>query len=190
MRRLIAFFALTLLCVNVALAQQKRAMTFQDILALKNLSDVQVSPDGKWVAYVVTTADMKEDANDADIWLVSTTGGDAVRLTTNKKSDNHPRWSPDGKRIAFISAREEKPQIFLISPFGGEAEKLTNSKSGVTSFQWSAGGGSIAYVAPQEPTPDEEKKEKDKDDAQVIDKNFKQTRIWVVDVRPKKRPSS
>src|SRR6185295_13043450 len=119
-------------------------------------------------------------------WLVSTTGGEPLRLTNNKKNDNQPRWSPDGKRIAFLSAREEKPQIFLISPFGGEPEKLTDSKSGVTSFQWSPDGKRIAFVAPQDPTADEEKKLKDKDDAQVIDKDFKYARISVIDVTTKK----
>ncbi len=187
MKRLLALFALTLsFCVVGALAQQKRAMTFEDVLALKSVSDAQMSPDGKWVAYVVTSADMKENANDSDVWLVSTAGGEPVRLTTSKKNDNQPRWSPDSKRIAFISAREEKPQIFLISPFGGEPEKLTDSKSGVQSFQWSPEGNRIAYVAPQEPTPDEEKKQKDKDDAQIIDKNLKLARIWVIDVTTKK----
>jgi dipeptidyl aminopeptidase/acylaminoacyl peptidase len=187
MKRPIFLSALALsFCLVTALAQQKRAMTFEDILALKIVSDAQVSPDGRWVAYVVTAADMKENANDSDVWLISTAGGEAVRLTASKKSDNQPRWSPDGKRIAFVSAREEKAQIFLISPFGGEAEKLTDSKSGVTSFQWSPDGSRIAYVAPQEMTPDEEKKQKDKDDAQVIDKDFKQARLWVIEVQTKK----
>src|SRR5713226_258019 len=186
MKRFTALLSLSLSVLLITtLAQQKRAMTPEDILAIKNVSDAQVSPDGKWVAYVVTSVDMKENANDADLWLVSTAGGDPIRLTTNKKSDNQPRWSPDSKRIAFVSAREEKPQIFLISPFGGEAEKLTDSKSGVQSFQWAPDGNRIAYVAPQEPTPDEEKKQKDKDDAQVIDKNFKFARISVIDVNSK-----
>ena len=177
---------LFLLLGESAFAQQKRVMTFEDVLAVKSVSDVQVSPDGKWVVYVVTSADMKEDANDADVWLGSTTGGEPVRLTTNKKNDNQPRWSPDGKRIAFVSAREEKPQIFVMSPFGGEAEKLTDSKSGVQSFQWSADGTRIAYLAPKEPTPEEEKKQKDKEDAQVIDRDFKFGRIWTIDVATKK----
>src|SRR5262249_32835865 len=171
MKRLTALVAFSLSALLIsAFGQQKRPMSFEDVLTIKSISDVQVSPDGKWVAYVVTSVDMKENAYDADVWLVSTSGGELIRLTTSKKNDTQPRWPPDGKRIAFISAREEKPQIFLISPFGGEAEKLTDSKSGVQSFQWSPDGNRIAFVAQKEPTPEEEKKQKDKDDAQVIDK--------------------
>jgi dipeptidyl aminopeptidase/acylaminoacyl peptidase len=155
------------ICVVGALAQQKREMTFDDIMALKNVSDAQVSPDGRWVAYVVTSTDMKENATDADVWLVSTSGGGPVRLTTSKKNDNQPRWSPDGKRVAFISAREEKPQIFLISPTGGEAEKLSDSKTGVQSFQWSPDGRFIAYTT--FPTPKA-------DDGSLSD-------IWVADAK-------
>ena len=180
-----------ILCLSGAAAtaqeSRRRAMTFDDVLALKTISDAQVSPDGKWVAFVVKAADMKENAANADVWLVSTApGGEPVRLTTSKKNDNQPRWSPDGRRLAFLSAREERAQVFLISPFGGEAERLTESKTGVQAFQWSPDGRQIAYVSQQELTPDEERRQKERDDAIVVDKNFKFSRVWVIDVATRK----
>ncbi len=191
MKKKIALAAVALALVatfitTAALAQQKRAMTFEDVLALKTVGDAQISPDGRWIVYTVTTANVKESNTDADVWMVATAGGPPVRLTTSKKNDNSPRWSPDGRWIAFISAREDKPQVFLISPTGGEAERLTESKSGVQSFQWSPDSRSIAYVAQQVPTPDEERRQKEKEDWIVVDKNFKFSRLWVIDIGSKK----
>jgi dipeptidyl aminopeptidase/acylaminoacyl peptidase len=176
----IAFAALS------AHAQGARRMTFDDVIALKAVSDPQLSPDGRWVAYVVSHADMTADAVDPDIYIVAAAGGDPVRLTTSKKADTSPRWSPDGKWIAFISARDEKPQIYLISPIGGEADALTSSKSGIGSFQWSPDGKRIAFVAQRDLTADEEKKQKDKDDAVVIDQQFRFTQLSTIDVATKK----
>ncbi len=169
-----------------ARAQTPKRMTFDDVIALKTVTDPQLSPDGRWVAYVVSHADMTADASDPDIYLVSASGGTPVRLTTSKKSDNSPRWSPDGKWIAFISARDDRPQIYLISPSGGEAEALTSSKSGVASFVWSPDGKRIAFVQQRDLTADEEKKQKEKDDAVVIDQQFRFTQISTIDVSTKK----
>ena len=182
----ISILLLTIGPAHDALAQATKRMTFDDVLALKSVSDAQISPDGRWVAYVVSHADMQQDAADPDVYIVAAGGGEPVRLTTSKKADTQPRWSPDGKWIAFVSAREERPQLYLISPSGGEAEKLTESKTGVTGFQWSPDGLRIAYVAQQEPTADEEKRLKDKDDAVIVDRNYRFTRVWTIDVATKR----
>jgi dipeptidyl aminopeptidase/acylaminoacyl peptidase len=174
------------LAAITAQAQGTKRMTFEDVIALKAVTDPQLSPDGKWIAYVVAHADMTADASDPDIYLVSTAGGDPIRLTTSKKADTSPRWSPDGKWIAFISSRDERPQIYLISPTGGEAEPLTSSKSGVNAFQWSPDGKRIAYVAQRDLTADEEKKQKDKDDAVVIDHQFRFNQLSTIDLATKK----
>ena len=95
-------------------AQSRRPLQPDDIFSLKNVSDPRISPDGAWVAYTVTSLDKKEDNSDTDIYMVAASGGAPVRLTSSKKPENGPRWSPDGRYLAFLSARDgKKPQVFL-----------------------------------------------------------------------------
>ncbi len=174
-----------------SIAAGQRPMTGDDVLALKQVSDAQISPDGQWVAYVVGAVDLAQNAVNSDVWVVAADcSGPAVcapvRLTASPKADGQPRWSPDGKWIAFVSAREDRPQIWLIRPTGGEAERLTESKTGVQSFQWSPDGKTIAFVAVRPPTAIEEAKEKGKDDAIVVDRDFRMSWLWTIDVATKK----
>ena len=160
----------------------QRGLSPEDVAGMKQIQNVRISPDGQWIAYSVTVPNLKESSKNSDIWLVSARGGTPVRLTSSPKADGQPEWSRDGQTIAFISAREEKPQLWRISAFGGEAEKLSDSKSGVVAFQWSPDGKRIAYVAPRVPTSEEETKQKEKDDAQVVDKDFQFTRLWILEL--------
>ena len=169
----------------------QRPMTADDVLAIKQVGDAQISPDGKWVAYVLSAVDLAQNAVNSDVWLVAAdcagpAGCTPVRLTSSLKADGQPRWSPDGKWIGFVSAREDRPQIWLIRPNGGEAEKLTDSKTGVQSFHWSPDGRTIAFLAARAPTAEEEKKEKEKDDAIVVDRDFRMSWLWTIDVATKK----
>src|SRR3954470_16424960 len=115
--RALTFSTAAVLAAPVARAQQ-RPMTPEDVLAIRSVSDPQISPDGKWVAYVVSRTEMKENAVDSDIYLVPTSCGspnglcEPLRLTTSKKADTSPRWSPDGRMLAFLSTRDEKSQIY------------------------------------------------------------------------------
>ncbi len=162
-----------------------RAMTPDDVIGLRNVSDAQISPDGKWVAYVVSVPDFKDNAYDTDIWLVPTAGGAPFRLTTSRKADNTPRWSPDGTKLAFLSSREDRAQVWLISPAGGEAERLTESKAAVQSFAWSPDGRRLAYVAPRDSTAEEQRRRREKDDAIMVDGDFAFTRISIIEVATK-----
>jgi dipeptidyl aminopeptidase/acylaminoacyl peptidase len=177
-----AFVFLLVLSIS---AQTSRPMTFDDVMAMKTVSSTAISPDGKQVAYTLAYADMKDNERRSEIWVVATSGGSARRFTMGK-NDAAPQWSPDGQWLAFISTRgtgeAAKPQIYVISPFGGEADKLTDAKTGVSSFTWSPDSKRIAYIAQVPLTEAEEKKQKDKDDAQVIDTNFRFTRLWTIDV--------
>jgi dipeptidyl aminopeptidase/acylaminoacyl peptidase len=178
------------LATLLAYAGDKRPMTPEDVLALKNAGAPQMSPDGKTVVYTLSSADLKDNKSRTEIWIVSTSGGKPRRFTSGKE-DRAPQWSPDGQWIAFLSTRDggndsPKPQIYVISPFGGEAEKLTDSKTGAQSFTWSPDSKRIAYVAETPLSDAEEKKQKDKDDAQVIDGDFRFSRLWTIDVESKK----
>ena len=123
-----------------------RPIAPEDLLRLTSVSDVQISPDGAIVAYVASRADLQDDATKSTIWLVSADGGEPRQFTTGER-DSAPRWSPDGRTLAFLSDRAGKPQIFLLPAGGGEARKLTDLPDGAGVPVWSPDGASIAFTA-------------------------------------------
>jgi dipeptidyl aminopeptidase/acylaminoacyl peptidase len=160
----------------------QRGITAEQAAAMRQVGTVRISPDGKWVVYSITVPDLKASTSSSDLWLVSASGGDPIRLTTAKGNDDQPAWSPDGRWIAFVSTRDGKPQLFRIYSRGGEAEKLTDSKTGVQAFVWGPDGKRIAFTSRRDPTPEEEKREKDKDDAIVVDHGFIPARLSIFDL--------
>ena len=134
-----------------------RPMTADDLLAVQAVSDPQVSPDGARVAYVVAARDPATDRSNSDLWLVPVKGGEPRRLTTAPGVDAHPRWSPDGKQIAFVSNRGGSAQVWLLPVDGGEARQLTKLPVDVAGPIWSPKGDRIAFAAEVYPgkTPEE-----------------------------------
>ena len=154
-------FVWIILAAAVLPAQEKRNLKVDDIFSFKNVGGPQISPDGKWVAYTVSAMDAKEDNSDTDIYTSPVAGGAAIRLTSSKKPETSPRWSPDGKYLAFLSGREgSRSQVWLLNRAGGEAVKLTDFKSSVSSFAWSPDCSRLALVIsdvdPDQPAPDAE----------------------------------
>ncbi len=156
-----------------------------ETLKYRLVSDVQVSPDGKRAAYVVRESVMEADKSEyrTQIWLSSSDGKESFQLTFADSSSSRPRWSPDGQWIAFLSKRsDKKTNLWLLPVRGGEAQRLTDSKSDVSGHAWSPDGSQIAHIAPDAPTPEEERREKEKDDARVVDENDKLGRLWAIPV--------
>src|SRR2546425_7951307 len=142
-----------------------RSITIDDYFQIRDVSQPELSPDGQWVAYAVRTRMLKEDKNEQRLWMVSTRGGDAIPLTAEGISSAHPRWSPDGKYLAFTSARNAgKNQVWLLDRRGGEAQKLTEVAQGVSDFEWSPDSTRLVLIL-QDPKPEdaEAAKETDKD---------------------------
>jgi len=136
-----------ILLTSPGLSAQKKPLTFEDFIRIKRVADPQVSPDGTRVAYVVTEMDHERNSSNSDIWVIPFKGGEARRLTTSPKSDSHPRWSPDGKTLAFTSSRNGTPQIWLLGLDGGEARQLTHVAAGASGVEWSPSGTHLAFIS-------------------------------------------
>jgi dipeptidyl aminopeptidase/acylaminoacyl peptidase len=140
-----------------------RSLRIDDVFALKDVADPHISPDGAWVAYTVKSMDAKADESDTDVYMVPMAGGEALRVTTSKKPETSPRFSPDGRYLAFLSGREgKKGQVWLLERRGGEAVKLTDYKGGVSTFEWSPDSTRLAIVA-SDPDPDAPSDEEDEE---------------------------
>ncbi|HET8925629.1 MAG TPA: S9 family peptidase [Candidatus Acidoferrum sp.] len=140
--------ALVLACGLAVAAQEaaKHPITFTDMIGMHRVSEPQVSPDGKWAAFTVTTPDMDSNRNASNVWVVATAGGAAVQLTQSGH-DSSPVWSPDGKTLAFLSSRSGDSQVYLLSMEGGEAQKLTKLSTGADTVKWSPDGKTIAFTS-------------------------------------------
>jgi dipeptidyl aminopeptidase/acylaminoacyl peptidase/Tfp pilus assembly protein PilF len=163
----------------------KKPLTPEMAVTLRSESDIHFSPDGRHVAFVVSEP-LQGTERHRHIWVLDVATRHVSQFTQSKKSEYSPRWSPDGTGLGFLSNRDEQTQIYFIPAEGGEAYALTEGKRGIHSFEWSPDGKQIAFLASDAKTDAEDKKEKDKDDAHVADKDEKRTKLWLFDVESKK----
>jgi len=144
--------ALALTCaVASSLAAQgahKRPVRVGDLYRIKNVAGVDLSPDGKWVAYTVTTTDSAKDRTDTDIWMTAWDGSQTIQVTSTPDGETSPKWSPDGRYLAFLSSRQggKGSQLWLLDRQGGEAQRVTDLKTGIREYEWSPDAKRIAMI--------------------------------------------
>src|SRR5580698_3928617 len=172
--RLILSLSLSCICV-CAFAQSKRPMTFEDMMKMRRLGDIAVSPDGRWVLFSVTDVDLGKNMRTSHLWIVPTAGGDEKPLTDSMAGESRGRFSPDGKHILFESTRDGGQQIWL-TPFDtatgaiGDAHQLTNISTEADGAVWSPDGQNILFVSSVFPDCTDDACNKQRDDERAQSK--------------------
>jgi dipeptidyl aminopeptidase/acylaminoacyl peptidase len=181
---------------------KKRKITPEDLYRFELISDVRISPDGKHAVYTVQRVDRKTEKKFSNLWVVPTERGEARQFTFGDQNDGHPRWSPDGSQIAFISNRtdpEKPPQIYLIPFYGGEARPLSRIEGEIGDFEWSPDGKRfVCTVRKTDPEALEREKDEQKKKLGVVSRRYDRVfykfdsygylpkerwHIWTVDAR-------
>lgn len=173
-------------------------VTPADVLSIRELRELQISPDGKRVAFRVkepSDPKLPRAPRTTNIWIVPTDGSELPRpLIPNLKNATSPRWAPDGRWLAFLSDRADPSidvpdatiQIYLMRSDGGKAERLTSVPGGVEDFAWSPDSKMVAFIARDQPTASEQARQSAGDDATEVDRNFKYSKLWVANLSDRK----
>jgi len=164
-----------------------RPLGVDDLFGYREAHDPQITPDGQYIAYTVSSTSLKEDKSEKRIYMVPAAGGEAIALTAEGVSSESPRWSPDGRFLAFLSERSEgKTQVYLLNRLGGEAQRLTDTIQNVEAFEWAPDSKRLVLVL-RDPSPEEleeaasKGKEEGDSKAASSSKKSKAQRPWVID---------
>jgi len=167
-------------------AAAPRPMTIVDLIDVPRLSDPQLSPDGAAIVFLRSDADWRANKRVTHVWRAAVATGAVSQMTAGAEGETSPRWSPDGRTIAFVAKRsgDEVAQIYLLPAAGGEATRLTVHDTAPKELAWLPDGSGLLFTAPEPKTADEKAREKAKDDVYAFDEDFKQVHLWRVAVPP------
>ncbi|PWT92661.1 MAG: hypothetical protein C5B54_03180 [Acidobacteria bacterium] len=194
--RLLFTVLLLFFSVNAQSAESKSTITAEGIADLHVAQDVQISPDGTRVVFVVGQGNTFGGLRDTHLWIAPTDGSEPARIfASSENGEDYPRWSRNGKYIAFLSKRRadskteipaDVDELCIMPTTGGEAEVVTEFKGGVNMFAWSPDSKMIAFSASEGPTAEQEQKNKDKDDAEFVDHDYQFSRLWILNLADRK----
>ncbi|HEY1909328.1 MAG TPA: S9 family peptidase [Vicinamibacterales bacterium] len=187
-RRFLAIIGTAVFTLTVdGQAQSPRPMGIVDLLNVPRVSDPRVSPDGHSVVFTRGDSDWKSGRRVSHVWRAAVDDGLTVQLTSGTDGETDPRWSPDGKTIAFVTKRNDNEfaQIYLLPTDGGEAHQLSSHASGVSELSWAPDGSALFFVAAEPKTAGEKARDKVKDDVYLYDETYKQAQLWSVTVESK-----
>lgn len=171
-----------------------RPVTIDDLMRVRAMSDVRISPDGERVAYVVSEASFERNAYEPAIFVVSSssvvsgfsrTGPEPVKLTSSTRIFNRPlpaarlKWTPDGKALSFLAWVGERPQVMTLPIAGGEPKQMTSAPEGVSTYEWAPDGRAIAYLSVQSMSEEEERRRKDQTFVIQVDRQNRPPRLWL-----------
>lgn len=164
-------------------AAPARPFVLEDVVAFKTIADLRVSRDGTAAVFTVRAADLAEDRFEADLWVVDLGGAETARqVTFSKGPDRHPRWSPDDRRIGFLSDRGGTTQVWVLPRDGGEAWQATAHPRPVSGFDWAPDGRSQLITAPDPEAADESRRSMEKTDGYLQGEGWRNDRLWIAGV--------
>ena len=194
MCRSIAFFVVAIAALQASAEvirpeQVRRPVQVSDLFSWKELAELELSPDGAWVAFTLNEVAEGKNRRTGDLWLVSAEGKPAlpIRVTRHSADDTHPRWSPDGRRLAFLSTRgsdDEEAEIYVFDLAGGEPEQVSDHETGIVEFAFSRDGRTLYFLA-EDPLSEEDQERRDKqeqDDAKEFERKFQYQHLWALDL--------
>ncbi|MGH7569533.1 MAG: LpqB family beta-propeller domain-containing protein [Gemmatimonadales bacterium] len=165
-----------------------RPVTVDDLMQLRSIADVRISPDGRRVAYVVSSVSFEDNAYVPALYVVDAHGGTPRRLAPATRIANRPlprpmlRWSPDGATLSLLALIDDVPQVVTVDPGSGDARPVTAVKEGVASYALAPDGRRLAFVAPEPASADEERRRRDRTYVVRVDRDERPVRLWVQDV--------
>jgi len=189
-RSVVLLAALVLSGAWGAYAQDKRPIAFVDAMELPTIQDPQLAPDGRQILFVMDKPDWKANRRVGHIYRINADGSGQIQLTFGERGESSPRWSRDGKTIAFTARRDgdQNDQIYLLDTNGGEARRLTNHPTAPGNLTWAPGGKTIFFTATDAKSGDEGERDRLRDDVYAFEEtNFKQRHVWTTDLEGQTR---